>query len=277
MSLEETRQVTRPVGAILRPPDDERMVVRRFDPPAGIAGRVAHGWSVEWYLPAGIGRVQGVLPHAALHLVVEDGALRLHGCSTGRFDRTHVGRGRVSAVRLLAGGASGLYPGRASELTDTSVGAGDLRLDPAAARTAIEAAGVEDSVAALFAIVAASAEDEASGEGIRLAQTAVRLAEEDSSITRATTLAGRVGVSTRTLQRLFDAHVGVPPSWVIRRARLHEAVARGGAEVDWAYLAAELGYADQSHLVRDWKEATGLTPTRYFRASDEDGPRPPGG
>jgi AraC-like DNA-binding protein len=33
-----------------------------------------------------------------------------------------------------------------------------------------------------------------------------------------------------------------------------------GAKVDWATLAQELGYHDQSHLIRDFDDQVGLTP-----------------
>jgi AraC-like DNA-binding protein len=36
--------------------------------------------------------------------------------------------------------------------------------------------------------------------------------------------------------------------------------------VDWAALAAELGYADQSHLIRDFRAQIGKTPTEYARS-----------
>lgn len=69
----------------------------------------------------------------------------------------------------------------------------------------------------------------------------------------------------RRLQRLFAEYVGASPKWVLRRARLHEAAARAeaGAGVDWAVLAADLGYADQAHLTRDFAAAVGAPPGRY--------------
>jgi AraC-like DNA-binding protein len=73
------------------------------------------------------------------------------------------------------------------------------------------------------------------------------------------------GLTARSLQRLFADYVGVSPKWVMRRARLHEAAARadGGGFVDWAALAADLGYADQAHLTRDFTVTLGVSPARY--------------
>jgi AraC-like DNA-binding protein len=34
--------------------------------------------------------------------------------------------------------------------------------------------------------------------------------------------------------------------------------------VDWASMAAEHGYFDQSHLIRDFRGFTGMTPTGYL-------------
>jgi AraC-like DNA-binding protein len=52
---------------------------------------------------------------------------------------------------------------------------------------------------------------------------------------------------------------------VIRRYRLHEVTARmaAGGAIDWAALAADLGYADQGHFIRDFKRMFGEPPTWY--------------
>lgn len=75
------------------------------------------------------------------------------------------------------------------------------------------------------------------------------------------------GVTPRTLQRSFASCAGVGPTWVIRRFRLIDAAerVRDGADPDWAGLAAELGYADQAHLTRDFTETLGRPPTAYAR------------
>jgi methylphosphotriester-DNA--protein-cysteine methyltransferase len=88
---------------------------------------------------------------------------------------------------------------------------------------------------------------------------------QDPLLTRVDVLAREVGGSVRQLQRLFAEHVGVGPKWVIRRYRLREVTERmeTGGRIDWAALAADLGYADQPHFVRDFTAMVGETPTRY--------------
>jgi AraC-like DNA-binding protein len=85
------------------------------------------------------------------------------------------------------------------------------------------------------------------------------------AVTRVETLADEVGISVRGLQRLFAEHVGIGPKWVIRRYRLREVTERmaAGGVIDWAALAADLGYADQGHFIRDFKSMFGEPPTRY--------------
>jgi AraC-like DNA-binding protein len=97
------------------------------------------------------------------------------------------------------------------------------------------------------------------------AATIVATIASKPELTRVDALAERVGASVRGLQRLFAEYVGIGPKWVIRRYRLHEVTERlaQGVEVDWASLAADLGYTDQAHFVRDFKTMFGEPPTHY--------------
>jgi len=87
----------------------------------------------------------------------------------------------------------------------------------------------------------------------------------DPALRRVDELSAASGLTVRSLQRLFADYVGASPKWVMRRARLHEAAERAdsGELVDWAELAADLGYADQAHLTRDFTDTIGVPPTRY--------------
>ena len=90
----------------------------------------------------------------------------------------------------------------------------------------------------------------------------------DRTITRVDDVTDMFGIRPRTLQRLFSRYVGVSPKWVLRRYRLHEAAAVLAQEQHrpWAEVAAELGYFDQSHFIRDFTAAIGLTPVAYAQA-----------
>lgn len=75
------------------------------------------------------------------------------------------------------------------------------------------------------------------------------------------TLAVEVGLSQRQLERAFDVHVGLGPKAFARVMRLQAVVAemeKGPAS--WARLAADAGYSDQAHLVREVRALSGVTP-----------------
>jgi AraC-like DNA-binding protein len=74
-----------------------------------------------------------------------------------------------------------------------------------------------------------------------------------------------VGLSERQLQRRFNQAVGLTPKQFARVRRLRSTtVAMLGTELtDWAGLAAEAGYADQSHLTHEFNALTGHLPTSF--------------
>jgi AraC-like DNA-binding protein len=75
-------------------------------------------------------------------------------------------------------------------------------------------------------------------------------------------LAGAAGVSRRHLTRVFRDVLGVSPKRYCRLARFQAGLgfAGAGAGVKWARVAAELGYADQSHMIAEFRELSSLTP-----------------
>jgi len=77
-----------------------------------------------------------------------------------------------------------------------------------------------------------------------------------------TELARAVAASPRNLTRLFHAWVGTSPKLLSRMVRFQNVLGHlaSGANLDWAALAAELGYADQSHLIRDFSDFAQLSP-----------------
>lgn len=83
-------------------------------------------------------------------------------------------------------------------------------------------------------------------------------------------IARAVGLSQRRVITVFSAEVGQTPKMFARITRFQHAVARSRrtAEIDWAQLAAECGYFDQSHLIRDFVEFASVSPDDYRRRHD---------
>ena len=83
-------------------------------------------------------------------------------------------------------------------------------------------------------------------------------------------LARLVGWSPRHLTHRFRAETGLGPKEAARVVRFDRARRRlalravSGAPLDLAGLAADGGWYDQAHLVRDWRAFSGLPPTRWL-------------
>ena len=95
----------------------------------------------------------------------------------------------------------------------------------------------------------------------RLARRAARIFE--ASEVRVETVASELGVSTRHLRRAFIESVGVPPKEFARGVRLQRAIRASARSKDWSSIARDAGYYDQAHLIGDFRELTGLTPTAF--------------
>ena len=79
-------------------------------------------------------------------------------------------------------------------------------------------------------------------------------------------IACRIGLSQRRFIQVFTAETGLTPKLFRRVRRFHRALAlaRAGAAPDWARLAADCGYFDQSHLIRDFQAFSGFSPAHYL-------------
>jgi AraC-like DNA-binding protein len=273
------------VSSAAEPAGDPRGILRpgaaafslsRHHPSAGLAPFVEYLWSVEWDRTGQPPHVQRILPNPSVHLSFEPGLSRVTGVARRRaaFEYRLQGAGRVVGVRFRPGGARPWLDGPVSVFTDREAPVGELvALDSAALAAAVQRAPDAAAAAALVdaaLLPLAPAPDPTVDRVAGLVDAVTR----DPSIRRAADLAALAGLGVRSLQRLCAEWVGVGPTWLVRCARLHEAAGRAaGGPVAWAALAAELGYADQAHLVRDFARVVGEPPARYARS--ELSRRPP--
>lgn len=78
-------------------------------------------------------------------------------------------------------------------------------------------------------------------------------------------IANRVGLSQGQFIQVFTAQVGLTPklfSRVLRFQHAREVVDRART-LNWSHLALACGYYDQSHLIAEFQEFSGLSPTAY--------------
>lgn len=71
-----------------------------------------------------------------------------------------------------------------------------------------------------------------------------------------------VGMTTKRLIAAFRTEIGLSPKAYARIRRLQAALRLLGS-VSGAEVAAEVGYFDQAHFVREFRSFTGMTPTHY--------------
>ncbi|MGW7055584.1 helix-turn-helix domain-containing protein [Streptomyces sp. NPDC054887] len=80
-------------------------------------------------------------------------------------------------------------------------------------------------------------------------------------------VAAELGWSRRYLTERFRGEVGLSPKTFARVLRFEYAhrLATAQDPLPWADVATVSGYADQAHLVRDWRQFTGRPPTAWRR------------
>ena len=95
-----------------------------------------------------------------------------------------------------------------------------------------------------------------------------RRVEETAGAVPIGRLAEEVGWSHRHLIAMFRRQIGVAPRTAARIVRFERVLGRLDRRlpVRWGVVAADLGYADQAHLIRDFKAFTGTTPTAFAAA-----------
>lgn len=76
-----------------------------------------------------------------------------------------------------------------------------------------------------------------------------------------------VGLCQRRFSRLFAVQVGLTPKVFCRILRFQQVrtLADRVEKPDWVQIASTCGYFDQSHLINDFQEFSGFSPTQYLR------------
>lgn len=256
-----------------------RMVYREFPPAPALRAFVDRIWYLEG--PAALLGADPVPPDGHPELIVHagdtflelgaDGALRaqdrvlLAGQATRAVRLEPRGFARMVGARLRPNGAHALFGVPQHELTnhiaDVSQIDRPLRRRLADAVSAHEAAG---PMVAAFQEVLARAAGECECDPV--ADEIVEVASGRRGLVRVADLAAHFGLSARQIERLFQDRVGLPPKTYLRIVRFQEvlrAVRFGAPARRWAHVAADHGFYDQAHFIRDFKTFVGAPPTGW--------------
>lgn len=262
------------------------LVYAEHAPTPGLAPFVRCLWALSG--PAGAGASpQPVVPDGCMELVVNladpfarygvDGSFierqpceLLVGPSTGPTVIVPTGRIDLIGVRLHPWGAAtflGMPPGDLrDELLPMDIVSGEL------ARLVAPVWDAHDSGDRLLRLVAAleaiARNREQPDPGLRAAIEMLDVAEEAPPLRE---IAARLGRSMRWIQRGFERDVGLGPKMLARIVRVQRALrlADRSPGSSWSAIAARAGYFDQSHLIRDFRQLVGCTPTELGSRAGE--------
>ncbi|MDI6105659.1 helix-turn-helix domain-containing protein [Actinoplanes sp. NEAU-A12] len=250
----------------------------RHAPSADLTTLLRRFWIPVWSVPAGKETPRKVLQDPVCQVVIGGDYARFYGVAPELSTTTLTGDGW--AVGLTLAPATGyLIAGPTGAWNDRYVDLEDVLGDDARALTdrVREAMAPDPHDRAAHRIAMSACEDavrrflpvDAEGE---LTNAVVAAVEEDPEILQVAQICERFDLGERALQRLLRRRLGLTPKCIIQRRRLQEAAERLGEEAGThAELAAAVGYADQSHMIRDFIHVTGMTP-KQFRALQSDVP-----
>ena len=256
-------------NAILRPAiAAKHYSLKQYYPSKDLAFFVEHYWVARWNLPLSDTYAAEILSNPSVNLSFTFDDARITGVVTKKFSYTLSGAGVAFGIRFLAGG---FYPflGRSvAMITDSTLPVSDVFDTDSSFWSKQVLTLPSDSHIIAHAEKLLRTKPLQPDEHIATINRIIAKIIDDRSIKQVQALAELFNMSERTLQYLFRKYVGVGLKWIINRYRLQEAAAAINAgEKDWAQIANDLNYTDQSHFIRDFKNVIGETPAGYGKLS----------
>jgi len=232
------------------------MVEETFYREHGVPQELSPWVESVWEARSTPGEVSTILPDTCSDLLFERtselDAIRFVGTMTA--PRSVAGESRkVLGVRFRPGGAYSLLGQPSEPAVDASL--------PFVGRLAIarpaEAFEARESIVAAL-VQAISSVDKRNVKKMRVAQLCATLHRR-----KITDLADEVGVTRQQLRRITLQATGLSPKQLARVGRARTLLRRlPGHATSLAHLAAELGYADQSHMTAECGAIFGTSPQK---------------
>lgn len=194
------------------------------------------------------------------------GPAALHGVRTHRIVIQTEQKRKICGVEFEPGGLTAFTKWRATRFCDRLIDAGKvwggepsaLRDVLISARDAKEQCRILESFL-VERLIHRPAEDALLGQWMAGLRTGAHIQDIRSEL----------GLSQRKLHALFDRRIGIRPKRFARIARLSSSMAGIEDAPSLADLAYNHGYADQSHLTREFRRLAGTTPRNHHPIEGE--------
>lgn len=266
--MQQASKPPRPSMGVLNLPEGEKkFLLTRHAPAEKLRFFVKHYWIVEWDLSGQPSYQQDVLPNPCVNMVVEHRKTAIFGVSPVKYSHLLEGKGKVFGVKFKPGGFYPFLKSPVSKLTGQSIGTLDiLGIAPRQLEdNLLSLPGTEDMIRVMDTLLLGRLPNQ--DPNVVVLNELIDQIISHRELTTVKQLCQYAQMSMRTLQRAFNQYVGVSPKWVIQLYRLQNAaeLLDYGNAPPLPELAAELGYFDQSHFIRDFKAIIGITPEEYIR------------
>ena len=259
-------QKSHPVTGLLSN-SDRPFQLHRLAVPTSLEAVLEYLWVVTWQLPPGERFISENLPHPCPHWVYDPERSGLFGPVKGRFNKELTGNCWVIGARVKIGVMTELTGDSMNTWVDQ---VGDFNqifpwntreLDLAMAG----AKNWEEGTKLYQELLDQGPWPMNLSPDIALVQKIEADIRNRNDWFQVQQVCGAYDLSERQLERLFKKYVGLTPKWTLRLNRLQQLTDRVVADepIDWADLAVQLGYFDQAHCLRDFKNMTGKSPGDY--------------
>jgi AraC-like DNA-binding protein len=212
-----------------------------------------------------------VLPDACIDVIWDGSSLFVAGPDTGPVPVPWRPGTMFAGLRFRPGRAPGFLGPPASELLDQRVTLADLWGRPAAdalQERVQRAPDVRAAAAALAAAVEARAAIARPADPLVSSLVdGLQRGPESARVVREAARA--LGAGERRLHRRCCAAVGYGPKMLERVLRFRRAQRLAAAGSSLAAVAAEAGYADHAHLVRECRRLSGRAPSDLFKTASQ--------
>lgn len=252
-------------GVLHQKQSAEHFQLRRYLPGTTLAPLVEQFWLVDWDLSGQPAHNQQNLPDPNMHLVISDKSAKVLGPVSKKYNYNMQGKGKIIGVKFNLGVLAKRFNCPLDKTIDREFAATDVfAMDDQQTLIGNALNAITDEAVVAYLSHELQPFVHSLSPAVQKVQTLTEQIKVNSDINRVEMLADYAQISVRSLQRLFKTYVGLSPKWLIRKYRLHQTLeALENQPLSLAELATNLGYADQSHLIRDFNEFLNITPKQY--------------